>query len=85
MELMTLSPPPGFEKELFDDLLRKRNRHLLSEMQKRLPETDNIVVPWGAAHMPEIAREIQKDGFLLEESRDYPVIRFGAGRNKTLK
>jgi len=85
MELMTLSPPPGFEKELFDDLLRKRNRHLLSEMQKRLPETDNIVVPWGAAHMPEIAREIQKDGFRLEESRDYPVIRFGAGRNKALK
>jgi hypothetical protein len=85
MELMTLSPPPGFEKELFDDLLRKRNRHLLSEMQKRIPETDNIVVPWGAAHMPEIAREIQKDGFRLEESRDYPVIRFGAGRNKTLK
>jgi hypothetical protein len=78
MELMSFSPPPGFEKELFDDLLRKRNRHLLDEMKKRLPETQNIVVPWGAAHMPEIAREIQKDGFRLEESRDYIVIRFGA-------
>jgi len=55
MELMSFSPPPGFEKELFDDLLRKRNRHLLDEMQRRLPETENIVVPWGAAHMPEIA------------------------------
>jgi len=80
MELMTFSPPPGFEKELFDDLLRKRNRHLLDEMKARLEETENIVVPWGAAHMPEIAREIQKDGFRLEESRDYTVIRFGAGR-----
>ena len=85
MELMSFSPPPGFEKELFDDLLRKRNRHLLDEMQRRLPETENIVVPWGAAHMPEIAREIQKDGFRLEESRDYVVIRFGAGRKKAVK
>ena len=54
VELMEYSPPPGFEKELFDDLLRKRNRHLLDEVKARLPETENIVVPWGAAHMPEI-------------------------------
>ncbi len=82
MELMSFSPPPGFEKELFDDLLRKRNRRLLDEMKARLLETENIVVPWGAAHMPEIAREIQKDGFRLEESRDYTVIRFGAAKRK---
>jgi hypothetical protein len=80
MELMSFSPPPGFERELFDDLLRKRNRRLLNEVKTRLPETENIVVPWGAAHMPEIAREIQKDGFRLEESRDYTVIRFGGSR-----
>jgi len=82
---MTFSPPPGFEKELFDDLLRKRNRHLLDEVQRRLSESDNVVVPWGAAHMPEIARELQKDGFRLQESRDYTVIGFGAGRKKSLK
>jgi hypothetical protein len=85
MELMSFSPPPGFEKQLFDDLLRKRNRHLLDEMQRRLPETENIVVPWGAAHMPEIARELQKDGFRLEESQDYTVIRFGAARRTAVK
>jgi hypothetical protein len=85
MELMSFSPSPGFEKELFDDLLRKRNRHLLDEMKKRLPETENIVVPWGAAHMPEIAHELQKDGFRLEESRDYSVIRFGAVRRTAVK
>jgi hypothetical protein len=78
MELMSFSPPPGFEKELFDDLLRKRNRHLLDEMKKKLAETQNIIVPWGAAHMPEIAKEIQKDGFRLAEARDFTVIRFGA-------
>jgi hypothetical protein len=85
IELMSFSPPPGFEKELFDDLLGKRNRHLLDEVQKRLPETENIIVPWGAAHMPGIAKEIQNDGFRLEESRDYTVIRFGAGRKKSVK
>jgi hypothetical protein len=55
---------------------------LLNEVKTRLPETENIVVPWGAAHMPEIAREIQKDGFRLEESRDYTVIRFGGSRKR---
>lgn len=85
MELMQYSPQPGFEKELFEDLLHKRNRHLLNEVQARLPETENIVIPWGAAHMPEIAKEIQKNGFRLEESRDYTVIRFGAGKKTAIK
>ena len=84
MELMTFSPQPGFEKELFDDLLRKRNRHLLNEVQKRLPETENVIVPWGAAHMPGIAKEIQRDGFRLEESREYTVIRFGRSRDRSI-
>lgn len=84
MELMSFSPQPGFEKELFDDLLGKRNRHLLDELQKRLPETENVIVPWGAAHMPGIAKEIQKDGFRLEESREYTVIRFGRSRDRSV-
>jgi len=34
------------------------------------------MVPWGAAHMPGIAREIIKSGFHLAETREYMVIRF---------
>jgi hypothetical protein len=83
IELMTFSPPPGFETELFNDLLRKRNRRLLDEMKRRLTETENVVVPWGAAHMPEIAREIQKDGFQLAEAKDYTVITFGSVRSSS--
>jgi hypothetical protein len=67
--------PPHFEEQLFDDLLRKRNRHLLGEIRARLSEADLIIVPWGVAHMPEIAREIQKLGFRLEETQDLTVIR----------
>ncbi|MDB6029737.1 MAG: hypothetical protein JWM16_75 [Verrucomicrobiales bacterium] len=71
-------PPPGFEKELFDDLLRKRNRHLLGAIQARLADSKTIMVPWGAAHMPEIAREIGKSGFHMAETKEYMAIRFGS-------
>jgi len=82
LPLIQYSPPADFQQQLFDDLLRKRNRHLLEEIQARLSESEHIVVPWGAAHMPEIAREIQKAGFRLDATREYQPIRFGSSRNK---
>lgn len=80
LKLMQYSPPPHFEEQLFDDLLRKRNRHLLNEIHSRLSQTENIIVPWGVAHMPEIASEIQKAGFRLTETDEYVAIRFGPAR-----
>ena len=77
------SPSPDFQKQVFGDLLRKRNRHLWEEIQARLPESENIIVPWGVAHMPEIAAEIQKSGFRLDESREYEVIRFHVFRKQS--
>ena len=76
------SPPPDFQKQVFGDLLRKRNRHLWEEIQARLPESENIIVPWGVAHMPGIAAEIQKSGFRLDESREYEVIQFHVVRKQ---
>jgi hypothetical protein len=76
LTLLRFSPPPHFEKQLVEDLLRKRNRHLLAELQARLPESDTLVVPWGAAHMPGIAEGLQASGFRLGETRDCTVIRF---------
>jgi hypothetical protein len=78
-KLLNFTPPPGFEEQLFDDLLVKRNEHLLGEIESHLPETDNIMVPWGAAHMPGLARGIEKSGFHLSETREFVVIRFGRG------
>jgi len=77
------SPPPDFQKQVFGDLLRKRNRHLWKEIQARLPQSENIIVPWGGAHMPEIATEIQKAGFRLNESQEYEVIRFHVFRKQS--
>jgi hypothetical protein len=76
LKLMQYSPPPHFEEQLYDDLLRKRNQHLVEGIQSHLSETDNIMVPWGVAHMPGIAREIQKSGFRLDETKEFMVIRF---------
>jgi len=71
------SPAPGFETRLFDDLLVKRNEHLLGEIRNHLQTSDNLMVPWGVAHMPGLAREIQREGFHLSETKDYVVIPFG--------
>jgi hypothetical protein len=76
LRMLQFSPPPHFEEQLFDDLLRKRNRHLLDELQARLSQPEQIIVPWGVAHMPGIAEGIQASGFRLDETHQYTVIRF---------
>ena len=78
-KLMEYSPPNHFEKEFINDLVTKRNQHLVEEIQSKLSQTDNIMVPWGVAHMPGIANEIQKSGFRLDATHEYMVIQF---RNK---
>jgi hypothetical protein len=70
--------PPGLENQLMDDILTKRNHHLLGVIQERLPTAEILVVPWGAAHMPEIHREIQKLGFHVVDTKEYVAIRFGS-------
>lgn len=77
LPIMMKPTPPGLEKQLMDDILTKRNQHLLGVIQERLPTSEVIVVPWGAAHMPEIHREIQKLGFEQVDSKEYLAIRFG--------
>lgn len=75
--LLQFSPSEEVQQELLEDLLFKRNRHLLKELFARLPQADNFIIPWGAAHMSGLAREIQKSGFHLVGTRDYVSIRFG--------
>ena len=78
LRLMRYSPPPHLEEQLLDDLLRKRNGHLLQELQARLPASEQVIVPWGVAHMPGISQGIQASGFHLAETREYTVVRFGS-------
>jgi hypothetical protein len=82
-KLMQFPASPQFEQQLFDDLLRMRNEHLLQEIQAQLPVSDEIMVPWGVAHMPGIAREIEKSGFHLVETREYQLIRFHRAKKQS--
>lgn len=85
LKLMQYSEPAHFQQQLFNDLLSKRNRHLWQEIQARLPQSENLIVPWGAAHMPELARLIQKAGFRVIEAQEYVAIRFHSTADKHLK
>jgi hypothetical protein len=79
IQLIQFTPAPGFERELLDDLLHKRNQHVVAELRARLAEADEFVVPWGAAHMPGIAKEIEQLGFRVKETQDFTVLRFWSG------
>lgn len=76
MKLALYSPPPDVEQQLLDDLIHKRDQHLLETLQIELRQSDLIIVPWGAGHMPEIAKGVEKEGFHLTGSKEYTVIRF---------
>lgn len=80
--LLQFAPSEEVEQQLFDDLLDKRNAHVLEELRARLPDSDSFIIPWGAAHMAGISKEIQKSGFHLVGTRDYVSIRFGGKPNK---
>jgi hypothetical protein len=81
VKVLQFSPPPHFEEQLFDDLLGKRNQHVVGEIRARLPQSGRLIVPWGVAHMPGIEAEIQASGFHVAGTREYTVIRFRAARN----
>ena len=76
MKVLQYPQPPGFEDQLFDDILKKRNQHLLKEINRHLSDSGNIVVPWGAMHMPGVSKGIESDGFHQDGSQDYLAIGF---------
>src|SRR5262249_46790640 len=48
---------------ILQDLIEKRNAHLVAELDAALPEHRSIVVPWGALHLPAIERALRERGF----------------------
>lgn len=75
-KLLQYTPTAHQEEEFVDDLVTKRNQHLVGEIQSHLSQTDNLMVPWGVAHMPGIAKAIQESGFRLDSTQEYMVIQF---------
>ena len=75
--LMGYTPTEDVEQQLLDDILLRRNQHLLEVLRARLPDANDFIIPWGAAHMAGISREIQKSGFHLVATHDFVAIHFG--------
>ncbi len=48
VKMLLQSSNPKVSEQLWDDLLVKRNQHLLEEIHTELARTNPIVVPWGA-------------------------------------
>ncbi len=46
------------------DILDIRNQHLIGKIQNALTESDLIVVPWGAMHLPVIQTQLEEWGFV---------------------
>lgn len=68
-----LSPRPD-PKLLWQDLIEMRNHRLLSCMNQYIQEYDNLLIPWGAAHMPGLEKEILKWGATLTSRKRVRVL-----------
>lgn len=60
-----LSPRPD-PRLLWQDLVEMRNHRLLKCIRQFMQEYDNLLIPWGAAHMPGLEKEILKWGATLK-------------------
>ncbi len=76
VRMVAKSSDPKVGEQLWDDLLTKRNEHLLQEIHTELSKTNTIVVPWGAMHMPGLAAEIEQSGFHVSKTRDFEAMSF---------
>jgi hypothetical protein len=80
LKLAQFRPTEEAMNRCWDDLLGKRNRNLVGEIASWLPNTETIVIPWGAAHMPGISAEIQKMGFRCDTEQEIMAIPFAGHR-----
>ena len=79
-ELLEFPATPEMQNQLIEDLVTKRNQHLVQEIRTNLAKSDLLIVPWGAGHMPGIAQAIQQSGFELVDTQRFTVIHFGGAK-----
>lgn len=70
-DMLSPRPDPGL---LWQDLVEMRNRRLLTCIHEFIQEYDNLLIPWGAAHMPGLEKEILKWGATLKSSKRVRVL-----------
>jgi hypothetical protein len=65
-----LAQPDGPDawRDFLDDVLEKRNAHVLERIDEALERRPRVVVPWGALHLPGIEAGLYERGFELASS-----------------
>lgn len=66
--------------ELLEDVVHRRNQHLLLEIDRALGERRRVVVPWGAYHLPGIEQALLARGFERRSERVVTLVPFGSVR-----
>jgi hypothetical protein len=67
---------PGVVERAAAEVIGMRNRHLLGRIDAALERYTDVVVPWGAAHMPELERGLLDRGFVRTATTPRAVLLF---------
>lgn len=71
-----LAGGPDIQQIVMNDILNKRNQHLIAAIDKALLTHEILIVPWGALHLPAIEALLKERGFQETKRLDRPVIKF---------
>jgi hypothetical protein len=72
-ELLLSDIPP----EVLDDLITLRNETLIAELDTALQRYEQVVVPWGALHLPDVEASLESRGFRHISTRQHVLIQYG--------
>lgn len=61
---------------MMEDILNGRNEFLFAKIEESLPAYDNIIVPWGAMHMPYLSQRLLEKGFREVSREDRKALAF---------
>lgn len=71
-----LAGGPDIQQIVMNDILNKRNQHLIAAIDKALQTHEILIVPWGALHLPAIEAMLKERGFQETKRLDRPVVKF---------
>lgn len=75
VQFATTMSPDDYEA-MQQDVLKMRDAHVLMELDKVPDPYRNIVIPWGAAHLPGISEGLRTRGYVMTETRQRVVARY---------
>ncbi len=68
---------PAQTERFWHEVINMRNEHVAGRMRQELGTYRQVVIPWGAAHMPGLEVQVLAEGFELEETHHHRLIDFG--------